>query len=292
MNADADNLACPIDGLHLSRNDRQLICERGHSYDIARQGYVNLLPVQHKRSKNPGDSKAMVLARTQFLNAGYYQPVADHLCEQIHNLLVTETTPDNTSVNILDAGCGEGYYMDYLFRFLTAKRIKKNISYIGLDISKDAVIQASKRNKEINWIVGTNRSAPVTDSSIDIIICMFGFVSYQNFSRILKPEGKLVLVDPAPLHLKELRKIIYKNDRQKESKAINAGTPAPALFSLVSQKNLLFKETLVDNQMIQNLLLMTPHFFRADSESREQACKLAQLEITVDVCFKILNSCK
>ena len=77
----AHNLACPIDGGRLEFQEKQLVCENGHVFDVARQGYVNLLPVQHKRSKHPGDSKEMVLARTRFLNLGNYYPVAIKLAE-------------------------------------------------------------------------------------------------------------------------------------------------------------------------------------------------------------------
>ena len=79
----AHNLACPIDGLQLEPHEKQLVCENGHVFDIARQGYVNLLPVQHKRTKHPGDSKAMVLARTQFLNSGIYKHIAKKLTELV-----------------------------------------------------------------------------------------------------------------------------------------------------------------------------------------------------------------
>ncbi len=83
----AHNLTCPIDGGRIEQNNRQFICANGHSFDIARQGYVNLLPVQHKRSKQPGDSKAMVLARTEFLNSGIYEKIASKLTEIVITLI-------------------------------------------------------------------------------------------------------------------------------------------------------------------------------------------------------------
>ena len=165
----AHNLACPIDGKPLIRTDKQFVCEKGHTYDVARQGYVNLLPVHFKRSRQPGDSKAMIMARTQFLESGIYQPIADTLNEIVSGQIINDK-----DVCILDAGCGEGFYFDALMNFLNCNPDSNNVSLIGLDISKDAIIHASKRTKQISWIVGTNRQPPLLHESVDIIICMFG----------------------------------------------------------------------------------------------------------------------
>ncbi|MCK4834772.1 MAG: methyltransferase domain-containing protein, partial [Gammaproteobacteria bacterium] len=217
----AHNLICPIDGVRLEQKDKQMVCDNGHSFDIARQGYINLLPVQHKRSKQPGDSKAMVLARTQFLDTGSYEPIARRLTDTVIEQVGTEG-----DICILDAGCGEGYYLDAVFNAVSDKAITDSvldgdrdnnaISFIGIDISKDAVIQSSKRNKQISWIVATNRKPPVADESVDIILCLFGFLSLEAFHKILKPGGKIILVDPGSEHLKELREIIYPDVKKPE----------------------------------------------------------------------------
>ena len=127
----AHNLACPIDGEQLEYHGRQLLCENGHAFDIARQGYVNLLPVQHKRTKHPGDSKAMVLARTHFLNSGVYKPIAN----QLNKLVYTQITAGKETT-LLDAGCGEGYYFNAVLNYLSDKEAATDLSFIGLDISK------------------------------------------------------------------------------------------------------------------------------------------------------------
>ncbi len=100
-----DQLICPLDKQPLQLNERTWCCDNGHSFDIAKQGYVNLLPVQNKRSKDPGDSKAMVQARREYLNKGYYQPLAQALADTVLAM---------GSQALLDAGCGEGYYLRYL----------------------------------------------------------------------------------------------------------------------------------------------------------------------------------
>lgn len=276
----AHNLACPIDGAKLESHEKQLVCENGHVFDIARQGYVNLLPVQHKRTKHPGDSKAMVLARIQFLNSGIYEPIAKKLTE-----LVFSQIAKDTETCFMDAGCGEGYYFDNLFNFLRDKKGDNHLSFIGLDISKDAIVQATKRNKQISWVVGTNRKPPVEDESVDIILCLFGFLCVEGFYKALKPGGKIILVDPGQGHLKELREIIYpevkKTDQSHSSQMEITG------FTSVQTEELRFKSKITNNEQINHLLIMTPHFYRATKKGREAACNLQQLGITVDVIFRV-----
>ena len=141
-----NNLSCPLDGVRLEFRDKQLVCSNGHSFDVARQGHVNLLPVQHKRSKNPGDTKEMVSARFRFLKTGIYAPIAKRLAE----ITFSQISGDKY-ICLLDAGCGEGYYFDYVFNALKDKEGDRTLSFIGLDISKPAIFEAAKRNKRITW---------------------------------------------------------------------------------------------------------------------------------------------
>jgi len=279
----AHNLACPIDGKPLEIHEKQLNCENGHVFDIARQGYVNLLPVQHKRSRQPGDSKKMVSARTQFLNSGVYEPVANALAEIAYAQIT-----DEKDTCFMDAGCGEGYYFNTIFNYLKDKNDGAEISFIGLDISKAAIAESTKRNKEITWIVGTNRHPPVACASVDVILCVFGFQSFEGFSTVLKPGGRIILVEPGPDHLKELREVIYSevkiSDPQDLARAEKTG------FALLNRKRLQFKTGAINHEQINNLLVMTPHFFRASKEGREAASNLEKLDLTVDVVIRILES--
>jgi 23S rRNA (guanine745-N1)-methyltransferase len=278
----ADNLACPVDGVRLESRGKQLVCAHGHAFDIARQGYVNLLPVQHKRSKQPGDSKEMVAARVHFLNSGVYEPLAGKLAE----LAFAELAGDKAAC-LMDAGCGEGYYLDYLLHYLKDKGGAGDLSLVGLDISKAAIAEAAKRNKQITWIVGTNRQPPVAAGSVDIILCVFGFHSFEGFSKILKAGGKVILAEPGPDHLKELREIIYAAVRKSEPQALHDVEKTG--FSLCDSHSLRFRTGPIDHEQINNLLLMTPHFFRATKQGREAAGNLQQLDLTVDVVFRVLE---
>ena len=281
----AHNLVCPIDGARLEPREKQLVCENGHAFDIARQGYVNLLPVQHKRTKEPGDSKEMVLARTHFLNLGLYEPIAITLAD-----MVFAQMKDNDETCLMDAGCGEGYYFDFIFNYLKAKEGNCALSFVGLDISKPAIMEAAKRNKQISWIVGTNRQPPVDDASVDIILCVFGFQSFEGFNKILKPGGKIILVEPGPDHLKELREIIYNEVKKTEPPDLSHAEEVG--FLILDTQALQFKTGVINNAQINNLLLMTPHFYRATKEGREAAVNLKELALTVDIVFRTLEKSK
>ena len=276
------NLACPIDGEQLHYQTQQLICKNNHTFDIARQGYVNLLPVQYKRSKEPGDSKEMVVARTQFLNAGFYTPVANKAVEIIRMLI-----SDTKEICLLDAGCGEGYYLDHIANELERNPGQSMVSLIGLDISKHAILAAAKRNKKITWLVGTNRQLPVCKGSVDIILCVFGFHSFEGFSHALKTGGKIILVEPGPDHLKELRQVIYTDVNKDESQG--ASYDDQQGFSLVNKVSLHFQTAALEQAQIRDLLLMTPHFYRASKEGKEAASYLDKLSITVDMVFNVLE---
>lgn len=279
----ASNLACPIDGERLVLHEKQLACKNGHSFDVSRQGYVNLLPVQHKRSKEPGDSKEMVIARTEFLNSGFYEPVADKLTEMLLALLL-DNHSGRQETCLLDAGCGEGYYLDFI---INSPDFNNKLSLIGLDISKPAIISAAKRNNQISWIVGTNRQPPVLENSVDIILCVFGFQNYAGFRKILKTDGKIILVEPGTDHLKELREIIYNDPKITE-------IPGSCLaeengLQVADEQSLLYKITLNNNKQIKNLLLMTPHFYRANKTGREAALELQEIALTVEMVFRVLE---
>lgn len=278
----AHNLACPIDGEPLGARDKQLVCAQGHAFDVARQGYVNLLPVQHKRSKQPGDSKEMIKARAQFLNSGFYAPVANKLAE-----IIVAQIADGKESCLMDAGCGEGYYFDSVFNTLRDSEGDSDVAFIGLDISKPAIVEAAKINKQITWLVGTNRQPPVTPDSIDIILCVFGFQSFDGFNKVLKTGGKVILVEPGPDHLKELRAILYTDVRKSDPPDISYAEELG--FFMRDRQQLQFSTGLINNEQINNLLVMTPHLYRANQAGREAAAGLQELDLTVDVVFRTLE---
>lgn len=265
-------LACPFDAAPLRQQGKTWCCPSGHSFDIAAQGYVNLLPVQQKRSRDPGDSKEMVAARRRYLNAGHYQPIAEAAARA-----VLMDLPGGKTISCLDAGCGEGYYLRQLAAAAASE--EKNLALLGLDISKWAVLAAAKQDKRPNWVVGSNANLPVPPATQDRVLCMFGFPVYAEFARVLKADGHLIQVDAGPDHLRELREIIYPSLKPERS----SETPVPEGFVQLASDTLRYTLTLNGTEQIADLLVMTPHFFRASAEGRANAAALTTLSLTIDV---------
>lgn len=266
-------LTCPLDAKPLTQLGNSLCCADGHSFDIARQGYANLLPVQNKRSRDPGDSREMVAARQRFLSAGHYQSIADAVAGAVLAAL-----PKVSMASCLDAGCGEGYYLRALHSMVTEGGAD-SIDLVGVDISKWAIQAAAKSELDATWVVASNARLPIVSSSIDAVLCMFGFPVLDEFSRILKESGVLILVEAGPNHLIELRDIIYAANKHADGdeKPSLSGFSRYATLSVTDQISLNSKSAIAD------LLTMTPHMYRANAQGRSAALALLQLTLTVDV---------
>ena len=276
-------LACPLDGAPLQRQGGSLRCADGHCFDLAAQGYVNLLPVQNKRSLDPGDSKEMVAARRRFLEAGHYQPIADAVAQAV----LAGAAPGRT-LTCLDAGCGEGYYLRQLTAAAAAKA--RPLALAGLDISKWAVQAAAKRDLQdarsqasaspsTTWVVGSNAGLPVLPATLDRVLCMFGFPVYPEFARVLRRGGELLQVDAGAEHLRELREVIYPTLKPERP----APRQAPPGFEHLGTDSLRFQIHVDGAAPIADLLAMTPHLYRATAEGRARAAALTALTMTVDV---------
>lgn len=274
-------LQCPFDGLPMVLDGRSLRCENNHCHDIAKQGYLHLLPVQKKRSKQPGDSREMVKARHAFLNSGWYAEIAEQMLLQ---LPLASGMPEHNQqpLAILDAGCGEGYYIDSLHTQLAMHY--KVVSY-GLDISKDAILEAAKYRSQSTWLVASNRAMPLLSNSFDVLVCAFGFPSYDEFFRVLKPGGLLLLVNPNAGHLLEMKQVIYET--VSDARPLDMKACEQAGFREINQGSLVKKMPILPMSAKQQLLLMSPHMFRANSTRRTLFLEQFNQQITIDVAFSL-----
>ena len=279
-------LTCPFDATALQQQGKTWCCPSGHSFDIAAQGYVNLLPVQQKRSRDPGDSKEMIAARGRFLAAGHYAPIAELAARAT---LADATARAETALACLDAGCGGGYYLRQLAA--RASQLNRPLTLLGLDISKWAILAAAKqdgggkRPATTRWVVGSNAHLPVPPASLQRVLCLFGFPVYPEFARVLQSGGQIIQIDAGPDHLCELREIIYPCVKTSPDQPAKA----PAGFELSHQETLRYGITLDDPAQIADLLLMTPHFYRASPTGREKAAQLQSLALTIDVRLQVLD---
>ena len=233
---------CPICQNNLSCEPSGFRCENNHCFDRAKEGYVNLLPVQHKHSKDPGDNKDMVLARRAFLEQGFYRPL-------INRLTALYQQYGDLNAPVLDAGCGEGYY--------THQHKLDNNSVYGVDIAKNAIKIAAKRHKGCFFSVGTLSNLPFDHDFFGWIFSIYAPILEQEFTRILKSDGYLLTVTPAENHLFELKSLIYRQAQQHDTDK----TPIKSL-ELVHEEKLNYQMDFSHSDDVLNLLAMTPFAFK------------------------------
>ena len=174
----------------LRRDNARVVCSRGHSFDIARSGYINLLQPQDRRSKNPGDTIAAVRARRRLHDLSVTAPLYGVMAEMLE--------PSATDV-VLDAGCGEGFYLGTLVS-------ETGCAGHGVDISIPAIDAAARRYPDCQWIVANaDRFLPYRDASFSILLSITGRTNPDEFRRTLRDNGRLLVAIPSPEDLVELR---------------------------------------------------------------------------------------
>ncbi|MBL8443163.1 MAG: methyltransferase domain-containing protein [Zoogloeaceae bacterium] len=260
-------LICPICGMPLNAVTGGVSCSAGHRFDRARQGYLNLLPVQHKRSRDPGDNQTMVEARRRFLEGGHYAPVARQLA-----MLAKTHGPRRW----LDIGCGEGYYTAAVAETLP------RACGAALDISREAVKRACRRTPRVEWLVASMARIPLADQSCDLLISVFSPLDWNEARRLLAPGGRLLRVGPTNAHLIELRRALYPEVRDYVDDKHLSGLPAGIRAAGV--EHLEFALDLDSPEARADLMAMTPHGWRAGAE-RRSAVMNNPLGVTVSMRF-------
>ena len=245
MSSLADYL-CPLCQQALTLTDKTYHCDNNHSFDQAKQGYVNLLPVQFKHSKAPRDNKDMVTARRAFLDKGFYQPLVDKMLELYHKY-------GDSNAPLLDAGCGEGFY--------THQHNKIDNKVYGVDIAKETVKIAAKRYKDCHFSVGTLSKLSFGDNTFAWLVSVYAPILEIEFTRVLKSGGYLLTVTPAEQHLFELKQLIYKQANEHDV----SKSPIENL-TLIEEQKLTYPMHFDNSDDVLNLLAMTPFAFKASKE--------------------------
>lgn len=236
-------------------------CINGHNFDIAKQGYINL---NMHNSQNTGDNVEMIQARKNFLSKDYYK----FLLDEINKLL-------NIDDSLVDLACGEGYY--------TSKFICKD--KVGIDLSKQGLKIASKNDPNTTYLLNSIFHNPLEDKCADVVTTIFAPIAKQEISRLLKDDGKFILVKPDINHLIELKKAIYDNAYENEIENIRIDNMY--LDSEIKISN----NALLNNEDIKNLFAMTPYYNTTSPVDKEKLNSIESLNITfafiIDVYKKI-----
>lgn len=255
---------CPVCKLDLVIQDKTYRCDNGHSYDLAKEGYVNLLLVQNKKTKHPGDNRAMLQSRQRFLEAGYY----DFLVTELENLFAKL----NTNSQLLDPGCGEGFYSHQL-----SKRLSHN--WAAIDIAKPALQLVGKRQYSTSCAVASAYQLPFADHVFDAALSVFSPYSVEELRRVLKPKGYFVAVGPAAQHLNGLAEKVYDDVREHTG---NTGDAKYLDQLVLVYKNSIQQQAVVKGSDIFDLLTMTPYYWQCSEEKQQYLSELDELATTLD----------
>ncbi len=248
-------------------------CANRHTFDRARQGYTNLL--SGRAAGQHGDNAEMISARRAFLDGGYYAPLCDALCKTAKSLM-----PLNGL--LLDAGCGEGYYTNALIRDLTPLRVRG----YGIDISRDALKCACQRDAvksgDLTLFSAGVYDMPFADKSFDMVLNFFAPFAGNEYKRILKEGGNLIMAIPAARHLWELKAILY--DTPHENEVADFAIPG---FTLLGEERVIVPMHLPTPEIIHALFSMTPYYYRTPQSGRDRLAALQEMNVTAD--FHLLS---
>lgn len=250
--------------------ERSLACNSGHRFDLAREGHVNLLPVNRKSSKNPGDSGEMIAARSRVHRAKLYQPLAQAMMAALDAVVGRPLTA-------LDLGCGEGYYSVALSEAFPEARV------LGVDISKNAVRQAARHCRAGQFAVASAFDVPLADDSLNLLQSVFAPVDEGELCRLLRPGGIYLKVVPAPRHLWELRSLLYDKPRPHEE-----AWSVPPGFDLLKRQALDYRLTL-EADLLRDLVSMTPYAHKGQRQNRGRFEQLRQLSLQMAFSIALMR---
>ena len=261
---------CPVCGgpLQLNQSGKNYVCQNKHSFDLAKEGYLNLLPVQYKHSKEPGDSKQMMIARREFLEAGFYEPMAKAVA-----MMIDANITKGQGMQLLDLGCGEGYYSRKIALYCNHS---EQISFHGIDIAKFAIAAAAKKQPNARFIVASSNRLPYTDRYFDFVLRVFAPSDDGELKRILKSSGHLLTVTPGPRHLWQLKEFIYTEVKEHAPESL-----VPQGFERLAAQRISYKIT-PNPQQRMALLQMTPFAWRANESVQQSLISVSELEIETD----------
>jgi 23S rRNA (guanine745-N1)-methyltransferase len=257
---------CPVcrEPLALSEDKRRWACPAGHSFDVAREGYVNLLLAGRRRSRQPGDSPEMVSARRRFLATGAYNPLSAAVAQ-----VVAAAQPRV----LLDVGCGEGRHT----RAVAAPTI------LAVDVARSAVAVAARAHPAGSYAVASAADLPLPESAVDVVMSVFGPIIAVELARVVRPGGVVVTAHPGAAHLEGLRSMVYPSARPHEVKQPLRG--ASEWFSQTASIPVTFPVTVTDVAALRDLFAMTPYRWHAppDIDDRIAAAVSPRFETRADV---------
>lgn len=291
-----DLLVCPLCGTPLARTEKSLRCTAGHTFDIAKSGYVNLLPPGKEKNARTGDEKEMVKAREEFLSLGHYGLITDALADA-----VAHQAPQS-SYTVCDMGCGEGYHT-CRFAERLASITGADVLAVGFDASKYAAERASKRSVRNGFLPKDGIGAvhegavsayflpgnifrlPLADHSVNVALSMFAPVAGDEAKRVLTEDGILVVVSSGKEHLLEMRRRIYDNVHLSDELPV-----LPDGFREIARIRSRYLTAIQTTEDLMALFTMTPFYYKTTEAGRSRLTSSEMpFTVTVDVNYSIFG---
>ena len=256
---------CPVCREELAGAEGHVACNRNHTFDIAKQGYVNLLTDAQRRSRQPGDTKEMVDARRRFLASGAYDRISDAVAHVVQRAGTAAASRwPGACPRLVDIGCGEGHHtrrIDDRLRSGAGGLDPVELEIAGIDVSKPAVAIASRAHPSASYAVASAADIPLADESVDIAVNIFGPVLAEELARVVRRAGIVVIAHPGPVHLSALRALVYEDPRPHEIK--DPLRHASERFARVGTMTVTFPVVVDDGELAMDLFAMTPYRWHA-----------------------------
>lgn len=266
---------CPICSSAMELvEEARLVCERNHSFDLSKQGYVNLAPQAHATKYD----QSLFKARKIVIDSGFFNPLLLAITRTISTLLKDNMQP----TKILDAGCGEGSHLTNI-----VSQLGDSFTGVGVDLAKEGILSAAKEHPGAIWAVADLANCPFQDEHFDVLLNILSPANYAEFSRLLKSDGLFIKVVPEVNYLTELREVFYeKTDEVKET---NRAERIGNQFEILKEERITYDFPL-NKELLATLIQMTPLTWGASDEKILQALEENIPTITVD--FNLIVSRK
>lgn len=264
-------LLCPVCGNELvpSPDGRTARCGRGHAFDRAKEGYLNLLR-SSKRGDATGDPKAAARSRRDFLDRGYYCVLRDELVRLVAAAAASRRADGVPGpLTVLDVCCGEGYYT-------SAMGSVEGVEAYGFDLSKEMVRLAAKRGHATCFVANV-KAIPVADGSFDVATHLFAPFAEGELARVLKPGGTLYTVVPGARHLWGLKEALYDTPYLNDERL-----PATTVLKEVGRRKLAADIVLASPADIEAVFQMTPYYYRTSARDRAKLAGIGTLATPVE----------
>ncbi|SJN45856.1 putative RNA methyltransferase [Luteococcus japonicus] len=262
--------ACPICHGPLAVEARELWCDKGHRFDKAREGFVNLLRPGKSRKAVIGDDADMVADRRRFLDRGHYQVLSEGIAE-----LVRDLDAERPVESLLDVGCGEGTFTAAMLGAL-ADDDSPAPTRMAFDISRPAVKVTARRAPAALTCVASVIDMPVLDHSVDVLTSIMAPLHEAEFARVIRPGGRIVVVSPGDSHLAQLRQVLYPRYRPHDEQVALTES-----LDVVEQRRFTSHVHLGSAQELHEVWGMTPYRWNTPLDGQERFAKLTELDVDV-----------